>query len=239
MVAKLPNVPATPTGVFALMLALISLTDLPDWAKTTALWAALALAVFWVWLVARPYLRLQWPIARKKKVPAPSAADQERMDTVRHLKETFLAFFHSWGSPAMEQALLVARELAAKMGGRQEPWPTCAALFRSVIRDAESAEGKLRKELEGTFWDSDVSESVRKRTFEMDVEKQDPLLLGVDLFLYLGDYDILIKWNDRIAQRLGGDVNGYSPGFMPITGSPSRFRHLRALGGCPSPFDMK
>jgi hypothetical protein len=204
-----PKAPARPTGIGALLLGLLGLTDLPDWVKTGALVLAGVLGLYWLWLVLSPRFGVQSPVVRKRPPAGPTPEDQERMNTVRHLKENLRGFFHSWGNPAMQRALSVAHALVDEMNRRESPWPTCGVLFsHSAIDKAESAETRYRREVEGTFWnDDDVSESLKAFGFERDVETQKPLFIALELLFYVMDYGLLIQWNYLIAGLLGGEVS--------------------------------
>lgn len=99
----------TPAGVGVVVLTLVSLLDLPSWAKWAAGAAATLLGIYWLWLVLHPRIGLRWPLFRKK-VEVVDPEVQQRVDTVRNLKKTVMAFFHSWAQPAMQSAIKVATD---------------------------------------------------------------------------------------------------------------------------------
>jgi hypothetical protein len=59
----------TPTGVGAAILALVSLLEIPGWAKWVAGVTALCLFVYWLWLVLSPHLGFRLPVYPRSALP--------------------------------------------------------------------------------------------------------------------------------------------------------------------------
>jgi hypothetical protein len=187
------------------LLALLSLSELPLWLKRVAGVAAVGVAIYWLWLVLSPRIRLRSPITLVRSAPT-NPGLQSQMDSTRKLKTALLEFFHAWANPAMQAALAVAKELHADMQQREEPWPTCAQLFQvSIMRGAESAEGELRTVLEGSVWDMTDIERLKAYQFEQDVKKQKPSEIAWAFHLYTMDYRVVVSWIVALATALRGD----------------------------------
>jgi hypothetical protein len=141
----------------------------------------------------------------------PTRAEQERQAATRKVKDALTQLFHARARPAATKLREIVSSFAEELKGRPEPFPTCG-MFTDlyVVREFERAEIKLRRALEGILWDwkeiqKPESEGLRRRIYEMDVEKQTAHDLGLEFYLYYSDYQILHLMAERLALILGID----------------------------------
>lgn len=158
------------------------------------------------WRLRNPFHLLPRPEPPKTRTPA----EEARREATRQIKSEMTQLFHAKARPAVSRIRDILGGLATEMQERPNPYFTTGQMVEThLLRGIEEQESKLRRVLEGVFWEErEKGELGALDAFiaERDLDKQKPDDFGHEFYLYYGDYRILWAFVMRLSTMLDKDI---------------------------------
>ncbi|MPZ16051.1 MAG: hypothetical protein GEU73_16795 [Chloroflexi bacterium] len=173
-------------------------------------WAAFVFApllivslIAWAWSSG---WRVRSPLRRVKPVPPRTPQEEERLNETREVRDALTQLLHARCRPAVQKLVALCQDLVGVLQERGEPAFSLGLLTEMYpLMEIEHAERKLRRRLEGVFWDETEHVELARFARDMDLEKQSASQLALDFFFYFVEYERLYWWVKRFAQILSID----------------------------------